>query len=458
MKREAMVDLALQVLDVALRLVVVAILMLVAATPAPAATTETSSPWDRYAGSRKVGSHPSREACVAAVPTPGTQQCRVRITVTKTADPAPPPPPPPSAPTFTECAREADPGQPPAVCAFTGRREVRYTAAGGAAVRQITKVGEGGVTCADAPFGAAAAPWQNVCSVSSETTTAPVSVITGPPAPEPPPPSPPPTPSGTAAGPRVSTFMPSGPIVATAGQVISGLSISNPGGDCVRVTVPNVTIRDSRIGPCGRAAVVVTGGAANTTVEHASVTGAGMGVYADGASNLTVRKVVFNSLTRIGEKYAHATEVSHVAGGLIEGNEYLGSFPNDVLSGYESSDIQYLNNVFDISQLDEPTGAAFTMGDSTTGNPGRNNYVAGNIVRRQVGGVPAGVFGSAGNTVLERNCFAAGIQAYNYSGTFVGVTVRNNVINLANSFVPDPAAIAGWATNINGTDCSKVPQ
>ncbi|MBI5717032.1 MAG: hypothetical protein HZC37_05010, partial [Burkholderiales bacterium] len=46
---------------------------------------------------------------------------------------------------------------------------------------------------------------------------------------------------------------------------------------------------------------------------------------------------------------------------------------------------------------------------------------------------------------------------YNYSGTFVGVTVRNNVINLGASFVPDTSVISGWSTNINSTDCSRVP-
>jgi hypothetical protein len=86
-----------------------------------------------------------------------------------------------------------------------------------------------------------------------------------------------------------------------------------------------------------------------------------------------------------------------------------------------------------------------------------NNHVSGNIVR-QTGGVPAGVFGSGGNTTLEKNCLTAGIQAYNYSGTFVGVTVRNNVINLGASFVPDTSAITGWSTNINSTNCSLLPQ
>ncbi|MBL8323730.1 MAG: hypothetical protein JNJ89_02110, partial [Rubrivivax sp.] len=45
-----------------------------------------------------------------------------------------------------------------------------------------------------------------------------------------------------------------------------------------------------------------------------------------------------------------------------------------------------------------------------------------------------------------------------YSGTFVGVTVRNNVINIGASFVPDSSVITGWSTNINSTDCALVPK
>jgi hypothetical protein len=405
------------------------------------------------------------------------------VATSPTPSPAPTPTPAPvaatpaatvavSAASWIACAREGG------SCSFSGRREVRYVAVDGN--RSITRVAEGGVTCNDAAFGAAATNYENLCSYSSGVTTAPVTAASGAaqapaptpaPAPSPAPaPAPAPTPvpspapapalaSGSAAGVRVSDLTPSGPITASAGQVISGLAISNPNGDCVRIQgAANVTIRDSRIGPCGRAAVVVTGGATGAVIEHNTVTDAGMGAYVVGASNVTIRKNVFNTLRRIGEKYAHATEITGVDGGLVESNEYLGSFPNDVLSGYESSNIRYLNNLFDISQLDEPTGAAFTMGDSTTGNPGSNNYVAGNVVRRQVGGVPAGVFGSTGNTVLEKNCFTAGIQAYNYSGVFNGVTVRNNVINMANSFVPNTGVISGWSTNINSTNCALVPQ
>jgi hypothetical protein len=68
------------------------------------------------------------------------------------------------------------------------------------------------------------------------------------------------------------------------------------------------------------------------------------------------------------------------------------------------------------------------------------------------------VFGSTGNTILEKNCLTAGIQAYNYAGVFNGVTVRNNVININASYVPDTSVLAGWSTNVNSTDCAKIPQ
>ncbi len=63
----------------------------------------------------------------------------------------------------------------------------------------------------------------------------------------------------------------------------------------------------------------------------------------------------------------------------------------------------------------------------------------------------------SGNTTLEKNCLTAGIQAYNYAGQFVGVAVRNNVINIGNSFVPVTSVISGWSTNINSTNCALVP-
>jgi hypothetical protein len=95
----------------------------------------------------------------------------------------------------------------------------------------------------------------------------------------------------------------------------------------------------------------------------------------------------------------------------------------------------------------------FTIGDSVDGLPGHDNYVADNVVS-QTGGVPPGVFGSTGNTLLERNCLPTGIQAYAYNGPFDGVTIQYNLIE-PGWFAPDTDVIAGWDTNTftDGGDC-----
>jgi len=36
--------------------------------------------------------------------------------------------------------------------------------------------------------------------------------------------------------------------------------------------------------------------------------------------------------------------------------------------------------------------------------------------------------------------------------------VRNNVINMGASFVPDTSVISGWSTNINSTNCALTPR
>jgi len=265
-----------------------------------------------------------------------------------------------------------------------------------------------------------------------------------------------------SVGPRIATLTPSGPIIATSGQIISGLRISNPNGPCVVIDrQTNVRVVDSEIGPCGggssnysNANIQVIGGG-NVTVEYSFLhSGNRPFIALGGATSVTFSSnIVTGPFT--GGQFTGGVEFDQVNGGLVDANLISGDFPSDVVSLFESSNIRLTNNSIDVS-IREPTGAGFTMGDSTTGNPGRDNYVAFNTVR-QTGGVPAGVFGSAGNTILERNCLASGIQAYNYSGIFVGVTVRLNVINKAASFTPDTSALAGWSTNIDGTDCALVP-
>ncbi len=50
----------------------------------------------------------------------------------------------------------------------------------------------------------------------------------------------------------MATFAPSGPIVLTTGQTITGLHITSDSGPCIQGSnVSNVHIHDNRIGPCG---------------------------------------------------------------------------------------------------------------------------------------------------------------------------------------------------------------
>jgi len=397
------------------------------------------------------GSQPTEPApAPAPAPTPAPPPA----SPTPTPAPAPEPAPPVQPASWQECAREHQ------TCAFEGSRKVRYgtEASNVVSTRSSTLLCNSNTFGSDPAVGILKTCWIETSSTAAAPTPAPAPAPTPAPSPTPSPsPAPAPAPATGTAGPRVSSFTSSGPITASAGQVISGVRIQNPNGPCI--TVPagatGVVIRDSDIGPCGGNANIFIEGA-NATVEYSYVHHGNRGVMAHRTSGTVTRLSRFD--TFYGPKFnGTAIEYDYMSSGTIEGNVVRGSnYASDAVSVFESSNIRLLNNDIDIN-VSEPSAAAFTMGDSTNGVPGANNYVAGNIVK-QSGGVPAGVFGSSGNTVLEKNCLSAGIQAYNYSGTFVGVTVRNNVINLGASFVPDTSVISGWASNINSTNCALVPQ
>jgi len=270
-------------------------------------------------------------------------------------------------------------------------------------------------------------------------------------------------------GPRTSSLQVRGPIVAKAGQVIERVRISNPQGVCI--TIPpkaeGVTIRDSEIGPCGNGAnVLVQAGGA--TIEHNRIFKGLRGVLAMNTRDTVVRAnlldtfggPVRNDPCCVGqgaEGIGSAIEYDDMRGGTIEGNLVTGQrYVSDAVSVFQSSGVRLVDNVIDID-IAYRNAAAFTIGDSKEKKPGRDNYVAGNVVRQR-GGVAAGVFGSQGNTVIERNCLTAGLQAYKYADNpFEGVVVRKNVIG-PGTHVPDKRAIEGWDSNVQSTDCARMPQ
>jgi len=245
----------------------------------------------------------------------------------------------------------------------------------------------------------------------------------------------------------VTTFQPRGAFAAVSGTTYSGLRISNPSGPCITVSgASNVTIIDSELGPCGgEAAIVVDGTTASILLDHLAIHDSPRGVLVNGANGVTTSNSTFDDINGSIPR-GTAVEYDYITGGgAITGNQVRGSYNSDAISGFQSSGLRITSNDVRVT-LTHIHSAPFTIGDSVNGTPGHDNYVANNKVT-QNGGVPPGVFGSTGNTVLENNCLASGIQAYNYNNApFVGVTVRNNVIG-PGSFVPDTSGIAGWSTN-----------
>jgi hypothetical protein len=365
--------------------------------------------------------------------------------------------------TWSECAREGG------TCTFSGTREVRY----GTTEKYTSTQATNGVVCNNITFGDPAVGLLKTCWVASTTgavsasgggsadtgggnstgtvDTGSSSTVSF-------------SPGNGNAGPRVTSFASSGPITARAGQVIEGVRISNTSGPCIVIPsgAANVIVRDSDIGPCaGDASIVVQGSGA--TLENNFVHEGRRGILVTRTSNASVlnNKVhgpfAGNSCGTSNPSHcSSAIQLDNVNNATVQGNEVRGNnYGSDALSIYESSSVRLVGNDIDVN-IAWQHAAGFTMGDSASGNPGRDNYVAGNVVR-QTGGVPAGVFGSNGNTILEKNCLTGGIQAFNYSGTFVGVTVRNNVINMGASYVPDTSAVSGWSSNVNSTNCALVP-
>lgn len=274
-------------------------------------------------------------------------------------------------------------------------------------------------------------------------------------------PSPAPAPNTTTAGPRISSFTPSGSITATTGQTISGLSFSGSGTKItINAGINGVIIEDCDISSTTASCIVCQG--SNVTIRYCNLHDSYRGILLNSSSNVTIQYCTFNNFSDgTSNEYPerHAIENDYNNGPtLIDGNVFTGSTYNtDVVSNFQTSRVTLTNNTFNVD-IAWGSAAAFTIGDGTNpAAPGRDNYIAFNTIT-QTGGVPAGVFGSEANTIIEYNCFKAGIQAYNYNGNlFNGVTIRKNVINIGASYVPNTTIINGWSTNVNGTNCGLMP-
>ena len=252
-------------------------------------------------------------------------------------------------------------------------------------------------------------------------------------------------------GPRLPVLAPSAPIQAAPGASYVGLSIQNPNGPCIVVSASNVRIADVELGPCGgSAAIVVEGGAQQVVIEHVAIHDSPRGVLVDHAGPVDVLASTFVDINGTAPQ-GTAIELDYVElGARVIGNRLRGSYNSDVISTFESSLVRLEGNDLDVI-ITEGSAAPFTLGDSVApALPGHDNYAAYNLVS-SVGGVPPGVFGSTGNTVLEHNCLRTGIQLRTYPpeapAPFDGVTVRFNKIG-PGSFTPASGLVAEWSTNV----------
>jgi hypothetical protein len=209
-----------------------------------------------------------------------------------------------------------------------------------------------------------------------------------------------PTPSGSIGhglGPTITTFTPSGPIVATSGQVISGLSISNPNGACITLTgVTNVTITNNQIGPCGATSAGVGIDAYNSdhlTVQNNNFNDVASGLYATNSAN---GNILFsnNYATNIRGPFprgqiAQFNNVSGAANKILcnVSDQVLGGTTiNGVYSGPEDHINMYMSNGTSTSPIEvaynklrgggSPSGGGIMAGD--TG--GSYEYVHDNIL------------------------------------------------------------------------------
>ena len=363
----------------------------------------------------------SIEACAKAIPKPGQYTLKVKAT-----KPAEPPIVTPPAVTWVLVGPEKN--------AYTlpGRYRVRF---GDGSKAWVVRVIEGAFVCNTNTFGDPSPGAQKRCERESVTTTDALSGTEAPPvdpgASQPPPVVTPP-PAVVGGVPKREDFdgyPTSGPIVARAGQVIEKLRISSASGPCVRVSVPNVTIRDVLIGPCG-----------------SDVEGKGIDAQA-GTSNITMQRIYFEDVSTgvTAHQATHPLLLTHSyiakirgpmpKGQLIQFDKVQGSATSRVLCNvadskgqpskwrksedwvnvYATSNVEVAYNRFRGGSDTSTSGTAILFGDS---DGGVNLWAHHNTIV-DVSNVGIGIAGGDGGRADANRIYMDGPTSGNY--TNVGI-------------------------------------
>ncbi len=286
--------------------------------------------------------------------------------------------------TWVQCALERQAGG----CQFTGSREVRFGTSPTISGQYAAKTVTGPVECTNVVFGDPVVGVEKKCWTTG-TLTPPV--VTPPPVEPPPVTQPPTTPPSSVGGVPLresfSGYPVVGQITATAGQVIERVRISTTSGPCIIVAVPNVTVRDVLIGPCGPGepgkGLDVRSGASNLTVQGAYFEDISTALYANGAAHPIIFDRNYVTKIRGPMPRGQMVQLNNVKGGAgksrvtcnvgdVQGQPNVWRNVEDWLNFYSTGGVEVAYNRlrgggFQGYNGNNPSGTAVLFGDAAGG-------------------------------------------------------------------------------------------
>lgn len=287
-----------------------------------------------------------------------------------------PPAPPPDVRTWVRLGPEKTSGGVIQSYTLAAPAQVRFGAGDKWALKAMPA---GRFSCSTSTFGD---PSPGVVKVCDREETGPVVVP-----PVEPPVVVPPSIGGVPKREDFDGYPTSGPIVARAGQVIEKLRISSPSGPCLIVAVPNVTVRDVLIGPCGPGepgkGLDVRAGASNVTVERSYIEDISTALYANGAAHPIIFDRNYVTKVRGPMPRGQMVQLNNVKGGTgksrvtcnvgdVQGQPNIWRNVEDWLNFYSTGGVEVAYNRlrgggYQGYNGNPPSGTAVLFGDAAGG-------------------------------------------------------------------------------------------
>jgi hypothetical protein len=283
-----------------------------------------------------------------------------------------------------------------------------------------------------------------------------------------PPPPPPPAPTGTGTvGPTITSFIATGPVTLSSGQVLTGRHISNPNGPCIQGSgVSNVHIYNNKIGPCGPGADdagILINGAHDITVDHNSFDDVSGGLYAINSTN----NIVFdhNYATRIRGPYPRG-QIVQFNGVVGSGNKITCNISDQTTPGYKDGTEDHINTWLSSGTAASPMliqynklrggGPSDSGGGIVAGDGGGSYITVDTNILVNPGQYGVAIAGGHDNKLLNNKVYSTAFAWSNigafvwnqYAPTANNETVSGNRVNWINK---DGAANNWWDGGNAGT-------